>query len=176
MRMMRMSQFEQHSKHPWKKHILMAHKKCCVVNLWTKSRDQIKTNRPTRVGEMAVNHHLPPENWPLPISLPYIPPQAIPYKWVPMWNWRPRPRTHGFCKTVQPTHSKQHACGHLGLTSGRSCGDPSMNLNHCPVHQEHPPPNLTWPYRHLNVELEKEIKTKQRKGETNTNLNRSGIQ
>ena len=28
-------------------------------------------------------------------------------------------------------------------------------FNHCPVHQEHPPSNLTRSYQHLNAEEEK---------------------
>ena len=35
-------------------------------------------------------------------------------------------------KTVQPTHSKEHACGHLGLTSRTSCGGPRRNFEQMP--------------------------------------------
>ena len=48
-----------------------------------------------------------------------------------MWNWRPTPRTQP-AKLPNPHTRKKHACDHLGLTSGTSCGDPRRNFKLLP--------------------------------------------
>ena len=46
-----------------------------------------------------------------------------------------------------------------GWLPGQAVGIQGGTSNYCPVHQEHPPPVLTWPYQHLNAEEEVHEKT-----------------
>ena len=59
------------------------------------------------------------------------------------------------CKTVQPTHSKEDACGHLGLTSGDKLWGSKEEFQTTAqfiknIHLQ----NLTWSYQHLKAEEE----------------------
>ena len=93
-------------------------------------------HQPTGVGEMAVNHRLPPENWPLPTSLLYVLPQAISHKWVPMWNCCPSPRTHP-AKLSNPHWQERTRLWPSGADFwDKLWGIQGGILNHCLVHQE----------------------------------------